>query len=277
MDTYPESAFAKIPEWAAAFVGTPLLFIDKTNALQASKVVTVSENMRKTYESTRGVPAHKLEVVRTWQDEEPFVRQFDRRATAKRYNVEPDRFCFAYLGNIGAVAGVEHLIRSFGKAKLNGAQLLIIGQGSRKEACVQLAGQTKARIQFLSDPEVANVPMLQSLADVCLLPLKRGAAFSSIPSKLSAYMLSGKPVLASVDTGSDSAELIRTARCGWVVDPEDVGALSQKMGELHSWDATALATTGTNGRAYALTNLSKTRGVKKLAGVILEAAGQPRE
>ena len=142
---------------------------------------------------------------------------------------------------------------------------------------MQLARQSQANIQFLADPEMANVPLLQSLADVCLLPVKRGAASSSIPSKLSAYMLSGKPVLASVDANSDSARLIRTADCGWVVEPEDRTALAQTMRELCSQATGTLAATGARGRGYALEHLSKKQGVKKLAAIILEAVGRKRE
>ncbi len=273
MDTYPESAFAKVPGWCALAVGKPLFCLDRANARQALKVVTVSESMRRTYESSRGVPANRLEVIHTWQDEGPFAHRFDRVQVASRYNVDPRRFTFAYLGNIGAVAGVEHLICSFQEANLTDAQMLIIGQGSRKDTCVQLAARMRARVQFISDPEVAHVPMLQSLADVCLLPLKRGAAYSSVPSKLSAYMLSGKPVLAAVDADSDSARLIRAAECGCVVEPEDVETLAQKMHELHSWAPGALAAAGARGRTFALAHLSKAQGVRKLAGIVLEAAG----
>ena len=271
-DIYPESALRRIPACFIAGVGPPLKWLDRINARRAVKVIVVSENMRRTYEATRGILPQKLEIVETWQDEEPFLRLPDRNEAALHYKTSATAFTFMYLGNIGAVAGVEHLIRSFAAAKLEGAQLLIAGEGSQKEACIRLATDMKAPIYFISDPDVKKVPLLQSLGDICLLPVKRGAAFFSIPSKLSAYMLSAKPVLASVDSDSDSAKLISKAKCGWIIEPEDVEAMAAKMRELRTIETGRLAAIGHSGRAYALERLTKGRCAGKLVRIIVEAA-----
>ncbi len=244
MDIYPESAYPKVPWWVLWAARKPLLALDRANALRARKLVVISENMRKVYEETRGVPRERMEIVHTWQDESMFRELPERASAVRRYKLQPDCFTFLYLGNIGPVAGVDHLIRSFAQARLHNSQFLIVGEGTQKPACVQLASQTGANVRFLSDTDVANVPLLHSLADVCLLPVRRGAAVSSVPSKLSGYMLSGKPVLASVDEQSDSACLVRKADCGWVLRSEDIEAMAGKMRELRSFDYRELAAAG---------------------------------
>lgn len=271
MDIYPESAYPKVPWWVQVGAQRPLLALDRANALRARKLVVISESMRKVYEESRGVPSERIEVVHTWQDESMFRELPERASAVRRYSLQPDLFTFLYLGNIGPVAGVDHLIRSFAQAGLHDSQLLIIGEGTQKQACLQLASQNGANVRFLSDPDVANVPLLHSLADVCLLPMKRGAASSSFPSKLSGYMLSGKPILASVDEKSDSAFLVRTAQCGWVLRTEDMGAMAGKMRELRSLDHRELASAGARGRAYAMEHLSKRSGLKRLVNIILDA------
>lgn len=271
MDIYPESAYPKVPWWVQVGARRPLLALDRANALRARKLVVISESMRKVYEESRGVPSERIEVVHTWQDESMFRELPERASAVRRYNLPPDLFTFLYLGNIGPVAGVDHLIRSFAQAGLRDSQLLIIGEGTQKPACLQLASQNGANVRFLSDPDVANVPLLHSLADVCLLPMKRGAAHSSFPSKLSGYMLSGKPILASVDEKSDSAFLVRTAQCGWVLRTEDMEAMSGKMRELRSLDQRELAAAGARGRVYAMEHLSKRSGLKRLVSIILDA------
>src|ERR1041385_768930 len=177
----------------------------------------------------------------------------------KKYQLDPNYFTFLFLGNIGPVAGVQHLIESFILADLKRSQLVIIGEGTEKNRCISLA-QSCGNIRFLADPDIANVPWLQSLADVCLLPVRRGAALSSIPSKLSPYMLSAKPIIASVDAESDSAHIIRSSNCGWVIEPEQQSELSAKMREVEQADPSELSNRGERGRAYALEHLSKNRG-----------------
>ena len=139
---------------------------------------------------------------------------------------------FMYLGNIGPVAGVEFLIHSFVKANLKRARLIIAGSGSRKQSCIELARYYQdAAIEFWDVPD-GKVPEVQSQADIMLLPVKRGAAMSSIPSKLPAYMFSRKPIIASLDLQSDTARAIVESDCGIVVDAENEQALIGALQEV---------------------------------------------
>lgn len=276
MDLYPESALLKVPGWVQWLTGRALVTLDRWNAWRSNPLVVISEAMRQTYIRSRGLPAQRVAVVGTWQDETPFLLLPEREEAAQAYGVPTDRFTFLFLGNIGPVAGVEHLIEGFSRASLSGAQLVIAGEGTRKPACLELAKRCPGKIRFLSEPNVKRVPLLQALADVCLLPVRRGAAISSIPSKLSSYMLSAKPVVASVDEQSDSARLIRTARCGWVIPPEEADALAQKMKEMTFLEPEDLAERGLSGRSYALEHLSKTRGVQRLGDMLIGAAESGR-
>jgi glycosyltransferase involved in cell wall biosynthesis len=149
---------------------------------------------------------------------------------------------------------------------------VIAGDGSSKAACVELAKRMGIdNVRFVSDPDAGNVPLLQSLGQVCLLPMRKGAGLSSIPSKLMAYLLSAKPVLAPVDAGSDTARCLQEAQCGWIEEPENARDLAAKMTEVAALPAAVLEAMGQRGSAYGLAHFSKTAGVRQLAGVILGA------
>jgi len=277
MDVYPESLVNKLPA-ALRLMVSPLKALDAWVARSATSVVTISEGMRRTYTVGRKVPAARVGAIPTWQDESIFAGAVSREEACRRYGVPAGRFTFLYLGNVGSVAGVDLLVRAFHRAGIDAAQLLVVGDGSQKSACQQLAASLGAgNVSFISDHDVNNVPVLQGMADVCLLPLKRGAAQSSIPSKLPAYMFSGKPVLATVDGGSDTAQAIREARAGWVGEPEDLEWLARKMQEVALMENEELAALGANARSYALERFSRGQGVSHLAGVVLAALrdGQP--
>jgi len=102
-----------------------------------------------------------------------------------------------------------------------------------------------------------KVPEIQNQADVMLLPIKKGAASSSIPSKLPAYMFSQKPIIVCVDEGSDTELAIKLSKCGWVLPAENIEGLAIKMKEVSKIPPIKLLEIGLNGFEYALKNLSK--------------------
>ncbi len=97
------------------------------------------------------------------------------------------------------------------------------------------------------------------------LPVKKGFAMSSIPSKLPAYMFSAKPVLASVDAESDTARCIKDSNAGWVCEPENIEQISNLMQKIVGLNKEEFNTMGTSGREYAVKEFSRTENLKILA------------
>ena len=173
---------------------------DRRIAQRAAKVVVIGDGARSLYAQTRSLPSERLEVIRNWQDEQRFLDAHPRAQAAQHYAVDGAAFSFLYLGNIGPATDMELVIRAFAQASVANSQLLIVGDGSAKPACVALTRELGLKsARFLSCPSPSDVPALQSLADVCLLPLKKGVALNGVPSKLAAYLFSAKPVLATLD------------------------------------------------------------------------------
>jgi glycosyltransferase involved in cell wall biosynthesis len=273
MDIYPEALLNRLSGPWRGIVAPPLVALDRWSARHARSLVVISENMRRVYVQSRGLPEGKIETITAWVDEARFDRLPGRDDACARYGVPADRFTFLYLGNIGPVAGVELLIDAFHDARLRDAQLIIAGGGSAKAACVDRAGRLgPMEVRFVSDADAASVPLLQSLGRICLLPVKKGAGMSSIPSKLMAYMLSARPLIATVDAESDTARCVVEAGCGWVGEPEDVAWLAAKMTEAARLPANVLDEMGQRGREYGLKHFSKTKGVARLAGAVMGAA-----
>lgn len=270
MDIYPESLLIKLPTAARKFISTPLKMLDAWIAKSSDNVIVISENMRRVYLNERGVSIDRVKKIYTWQDETNFNSSSNKELARKNYGIPTNLFTFLYLGNIGQVAGVDFLIKAFHAAQLDSSQLVIVGDGAAKNACQELVEKIQAKnIHFISDPDIANVPILQNMADVCLLPIKKNAGLSSIPSKLPAYLFSSKPVIATVDLDSDTADVIRQAGCGWVGNPEDLHWLSSKMKEVAKLPQAELESLGNLGKQFGLKEFSKCRGVKRLADVLL--------
>lgn len=274
MDIYPESLLIKLPAVIRSLVSKPLTMLDAWIARTAHSLVVISERMRRTYIESRKIPFESVVTIPTWQDEVLFEIIIKRSACCSKYGIPLHPFTFLFLGNIGPVAGVDFLINAFAASGIPDAQLLIVGDGTAKLECVALVKRLNlSGVHFISDSDATNVPVLQGMAHVCMLPMKRGAGMSSIPSKLPSYLFSAKPVIATVDLGSDTARFVRDADCGWVGEAEDSSWLANKMKEVVHLSMEELETIGQRGKKFGLAHFSKSSGVVRLANKIIQAGG----
>jgi glycosyltransferase involved in cell wall biosynthesis len=273
MDIYPEAFTNRLPTFLRYIVNFFARRLDASTARTASKVVVISENMRLTYLESRKIHDEDIVKIYTWQDEYLFKDIKTRTACCQKYGIPIQPFTFLFLGNIGRVAGVEFLISSFAAAGLTNAQLLVIGDGVSRNDCIKLAKKMNlANVRFISDPETGNVPELQGMAHVCLLPMKRGTGVSSIPSKLMSYLFSAKPVIVTADFSSDTANFVNQANCGWVGEAENCNWLAQTLSDVSKIPMEQLDCIGLRGREYGLKYFSKSVGVSELGNLIINTA-----
>jgi glycosyltransferase involved in cell wall biosynthesis len=260
-DIYPESLTNKLPNPIKGVCFHALLPMDKFILRNATKIIGISKNMVSYLTTSRKVDKNKFELVRNWQDDSSFLSYVPG-------NDSKSDFVFMYLGSLSQSAGVETIINSFHLANLPKTKLIIAGNGSDKENCMAIVRRLgNHQIEFCEvSPE--KVPELQSQAEVLLLPLKKGIAKTATPSKLTAYLLSSKPIIACVETESDVADIINSANCGYIVEPENVESLALAMKQVYNMEKSELETLGVNGRDYALGNLSKKTNLKKIVTVI---------
>lgn len=85
--------------------------------------------------------------------------------------------------------------------------------------------------------------------DVHLVPLRRGLARSSVPSKTYSILAAGRPVLASVDPGTEVARVVERSGAGIAVAPDDPVAFLAALDRLVT-DREASAAMGARGRAW---------------------------
>ena len=100
------------------------------------------------------------------------------------------------------------------------------------------------------------VPQIYASSDICLVPLKRGTAQETFPSKIYTIMAAGRPVVASADPDSELAWVVQEANCGWAVPPDDPVSLAATLAAAYD-RRTELASRGQNGRDYVMAHHSR--------------------
>ena len=175
-----------------------------------------------------------------------------------------------YLGSINPTANVSLILEAFSRLDNKRFHLSVIGNGPEKEHCSDIADKYGLNVLFETVlPE--KVADKQSEADILVLCLKKGVAHTATPSKLTAYMLTGRPIIASVDMDSDCANIIQEAGCGLIVEPENDEALAKAITILSEEKRERLLEMGVAAYNYALENLSKQKNLNKLTNVILNS------
>lgn len=267
-DIYPESLMSKLPniKLLRSIVMKMLAPIDLYTLTHAAKVHTISDKMMRQLSETRGIPEDRFVVVKNWQNEDEFIKYRDNHPDKEKNDI----FTFMYLGNIGPLAGIHTLFKALYKSGLKDARLIVAGSGSARNVLMEKAKEyTDCNIEFWNVPS-GQVPAIQSKADVMCLPVKKGYAMTSIPSKLPAYMFSAKPVLASVDKESDTAACITNADAGWVAAPEDVDDIAQCMKEAYYTSSQELIEIGKRGFDFSIQHLSKKMNLPMLVNACVE-------
>ncbi len=154
-----------------------------------------------------------------------------------------------YAGNVGFSQSLELMILAARElADDAGVVFVINGGGSAREELRRQAGDLP-NVRFAPYQPKARLAEVLASGDIHVVPLRRGLATSSVPSKTYSILAAGRPLLASIDAGTEVAALVARASCGLSVAPEDptafVGALRRLLADPGSAEAM-----GARGRAF---------------------------
>ena len=262
-DIYPECLFTNknYPGLLKWMIKTILLPIDKYYQKHAACVRTISDEMRDYLSETRGVAKENYLVVNNWQNDEDFLKDYPARE-------KDGKLVFAYVGSINGHANVDLMIKAFVNAKIENSEFRIYGGGNKKDYCVNLVSELGANNIIFDMVSRDKVAFAQSQADVLVLALPAGNGNLCLPSKLTSYMLSGKPVLASVDAESSTRRIIEGNNCGMSVAPDSEDALIKAFQMLASSSREELDTMGMNSREYAQKELTRNVNLNKVVETI---------
>ena len=232
----------------------------------------ISENMRRTYVESRGLPSEKVVTVLDWMDESRFAHLPAINGACAQYGVPKEPFTFLYLGNIGPVAGVDHLIKAFHAAHLSHAQLIIAGDGSAKVACVALAKSLNlSKVRFDSYPRGGMSHYSSAWPTSAFYRCAKGRDSVPFPPSLLRICFRPNRFLPRLTRGATRLVAFGKRRVGgWANRSESIG-LRRRWPRSPSVPSLALEEMGQGGRRYGLKHFSKVEGASRLVDIILSS------
>jgi colanic acid biosynthesis glycosyl transferase WcaI len=212
---------------------------------------------------SKGVPKHKLHVIPNFVDTE-FMRPLPRRNSFSADREWDGRFVVLFAGNVGLSQGLEGVLTAADRLRDHSDILFaIVGSGASKSALARQAEILRLdNVRFYPFFPRLNVPEMYASSDVCLVPLKRGLAADSVPSKVYTILAAARPLIASVDENSDTWTLVKKAECGLCVRPEDPHELAEAIAEIYHHRELGLRM-GANGRKYVEEHHSRSHTARK--------------
>ncbi|MBU4350689.1 glycosyltransferase family 4 protein [bacterium] len=223
--------------------------------LRASAITVISPGFKKNLKD-KGVLSEKINVIYNWAYEGNFQLAKQNSDLARKLHLD-GHFNILYAGNIGPAQGLHNIIEAASLVtNIKNVQFVLMGSGIERERLEKMVIERKMKnILFLPRQPIETMKYIYPLVDVLMIHLTDDPLFEiTIPGKTQSYLLSGRPVIVSVN--KDAADLIIKAGAGLAVramDPIDLACAVRKLYYMSPQEREIM---GLSGRAYYFQNLS---------------------
>ncbi len=217
-----------------------------------------------------GIGVDNVTVVPNWVDTD-FLRPDRRRNGFSDKHGLAGRFVASFAGVLGYSQDIDVILDAAQRLREHAEILfLVVGDGVEKDRLIR---KTRAlgctNVRFLPMQARQVYPDVLTASDVCLVTLNTKVVSPVVPSKILSIMAAGKPLVACMNPQGDAAEVIRAARCGFVLPAGDAAGLAEAILRLRR-ESSLCTELGRNGRAYCVENFSLARCAQRYVGLFTE-------
>jgi colanic acid biosynthesis glycosyl transferase WcaI len=160
-----------------------------------------------------------------------------------------DRTVVMYAGNVGLSQSLDLVLDAAAVLADDPDIVFVINGGGAARPDLERRAAGRPNVRFVDMQPKDRLPEVLAAADIHLVPLKRGLGRASVPSKLYSILAAGRPLVASIDPGTEVARITAEAGAGIAVAPEDPEAFTKAISRLvHAPDEAAAM--GRAGRAF---------------------------
>jgi len=223
----------------------------------ADSLVVVSPAMRDIVASL-GVPESLITQITNYSARP--IASVDKTSSRAQFGWASDDFVVIHTGNMGAKQDLENVVRAADALHADSRiKIYLVGHGNQ-EASLKSLCAGKSNIAVMSAVSDADYSALLSAADLLLVNERSTQMEMSLPSKLTSYLYSERPVIASVPRGGATWKFL--GGVAELVEAGDPNALALKIEELSS-NQSRLDELAKLGSAFAVKHLDPAVGRKK--------------
>ena len=223
----------------------------------ADAIVVVSPAMKDVVEAYF-VPSDRITHIANYSARA--INKLDTVSARTKFGWASDNFIVIHTGNMGAKQDLENVVRAAEILKdYSKIKIYLFGHGNQESKLKALC-QNKKNIFIIPAVSEEDYSALLSAADLLLVNERITQMDMSLPSKLTSYLSSGKPVLASVPPRGATWKFLEGI--AELVGAGDPMALAMKIEEL-SKNPKRLKELSDLGYKFAKENLDAEKGRQK--------------
>ncbi|MDQ6696076.1 MAG: glycosyltransferase family 4 protein [Actinomycetota bacterium] len=208
-------------------------WLERITYRHADAVTVLSDDLRdnvsaKVVEQPPADAAPKVRVIPNFIDTDWIRPGAKENAYRQEFGLTGKRVVM-YAGNVGLSQSLDLMLSAASHlADEPDVEFVINGGGTARPGLEQRARHLP-NVRFVDMQPKARLPEVVAAADVHVVPLRTGLARSSVPSKLYSILAAGRPLVASVDLGTEVARTVEQARAGLAVPPDDPEAFTKAV------------------------------------------------
>jgi glycosyltransferase involved in cell wall biosynthesis len=244
----------------------------------ASAVGVIAEGFRPYLESL-GVDPARIRRLRNWTH--TGVATIDRASVRAQLDWPEVAVVCLHAGNMGYKQGLESVVEAARLSQQARSPLLfvLIGDGNQRTALARLAAKyALTNVRFLPLQPAATFSSVLAAADILLVNQRGSVDDMSLPSKLTSYVASGRPIVVAAAAHSETAREVSWSSSGLVVRPDDPRALIDGLVRV-AGDAGLRVHMAESARTWAAGTLSEEvalRGYEQLLASVLASGRHGR-
>jgi len=217
-----------------------------------------------------GVHESKIRLVYDWVDTD-LIRPLPKTNAFSVYHGLSESFVALYAGNLGFSQGLEMVLDVAEFLGDEEIQFVFVGDGPAKVSLRKKASSRHlSNVKFIPFQPRERLPEVLATADVSLVILLRAMGFNSLPSKTLSILASGRPMIVSVDPGSDTWYLVERSQAGVCIPPENPHLLAEAILKVKK-NAASRKEMGKRGRQYALEYHSPSSAAEAFEEILRQA------
>jgi colanic acid biosynthesis glycosyl transferase WcaI len=224
-------------------------WLERFTYLRSDAVTVLSEDLRDNVAQKVGARhASQVRVIPNFVDTER-IRPAPKE---NRYREEfglTGKTVVMYAGNVGFSQSLDLVLAAASALAHEPDLVFVVNGGGAARPDLERRAAGAPNVRFVDMQPRDRLSEVLSAADIHVVPLRRGLARSSVPSKMYSILAAGRPIVASVDEGTEVANVVERTGAGIAVPPDDPEAFTKALARLVA-DPEETTRMGEAGRAF---------------------------
>lgn len=235
----------------------------------ATRVVAIHERFAARIAVDFGVQKDNIVVIKNWThlpEAEPLNRDLIREQLGWKNN----ETIVLHTGNMGVKQGLSNVVKAAKLAHSGNEKIrfILMGGGGELER-LKAEGAGVSHLEFLDSVSSDDYASILASADCLLVNELEGVAEMAVPSKLTSYFTSGRPIIAATALDGITASELEASEAGLVVEAGNPDALLMAA-LLLGKDKAGSARFGANGKRYRQDVLSEKAAIDGFEKLLIQ-------